>query len=170
MASRATRASHRASTLLLAAALLARGAAAHEGLHATIEGELEVVQLDDFENGLAPGASASTTLWLATGAAEGSHSFGVFASGPSRSGSALALAIVDGTAPSAPLLSASLQKKTQVKLGWSGASDGSGSGIASYRIHREGGAAPADFTSTTSTYVDLGYVIRRAPWWRRRRL
>lgn len=103
---------------------------------------------------LAPGATGTTTLAVATGAAEGSHSLGVSAAGAGGTGSASAVALLDGSGPSAPTLSAAIQKKTQVKLSWSGASDGAGSGIASYRIHREGGAAPADFTSTTTSWVD----------------
>jgi hypothetical protein len=103
---------------------------------------------------LAPGASGSTSLALATGLVEGTHSFGVSAQGASGTGSASATAIVDGTAPTAPTLSAAIQKKTQVKLSWSGASDGSGSGIASYRISRTGGSGPASFTTTGTSYVD----------------
>jgi hypothetical protein len=103
---------------------------------------------------LAPGASGSTTLDLVTGGTDGSFAFSVSATGPGGTASGSATAIVDGAGPSAPALTAAIQKKTQVKLAWSGASDGSGSGIASYRIHREGGTGPRDFTSTTTSYVD----------------
>src|SRR5262245_34692505 len=103
---------------------------------------------------IAPGGSASTSLSLTAGTADGTHSLSVAASGASGSGSGSAVALVDGTAPSAPTLSAAIQKKTQVKLALSGASDGSGSGIASYHIHRVGGPAPLDFTTTSTSYVD----------------
>ena len=107
---------------------------------------------------LAPGATALTALAVATGTVEGSHSFGATATGAGGAGSATAVALVDGSGPSAPTLSASVQKKTQIKLSWSGASDGAGSGIASYRIHREGGAGPIDFTSTGTSSVDSATV------------
>jgi hypothetical protein len=103
---------------------------------------------------LAPGATGSTTLDLTAGAADGSFAFAVSATGPGGTGSGSGAAVVDGTGPSAATLTGAIQKKTQVKLAWSGASDGSGSGIASYQIHREGGSGPRDFTATTTSYVD----------------
>jgi hypothetical protein len=104
---------------------------------------------------LAPGASGSTSLSVTTPATDGTRSFTVQAAGPGGSASATASALTDGTAPSAPAnLTAAIQKKSQVKLSWSASSDGGGSGIASYRIHREGGAGPRDFTSSAASYVD----------------
>ncbi len=104
---------------------------------------------------LAPGATGSTSLNVATPASDGSRSFTVQASGASGTGSASASALTDWTAPTAPAnLAASIQKKTQVKLVWTAASDAGGSGVASYRIHREGGSGPRDTTATTPSYVD----------------
>jgi hypothetical protein len=104
---------------------------------------------------LAPGASASTSLVVSTPLTDGSRSFTVQASGPGGAASATASALTDGSAPSAPAnLAASIQKKTQVKLSWTASSDGSGAGVASYRIHREGGSGPRDFTSTGASFVD----------------
>jgi hypothetical protein len=104
---------------------------------------------------LAPGASGSTNLAVTTPLADGSRSFTVQAAGPGGSASATASALTDGTAPSAPAgLTAAIQKKTQVKLAWTASSDAGGTGVASYRIHREGGSGPRDFTSSSASYVD----------------
>jgi chitodextrinase len=92
---------------------------------------------------------------VATPASDGSRSFTVQAAGPAGSASTTASAITDGTPPSAPAnLTAAIQKKSQVKLSWTASSDAGGSGVASYRIHREGGAGPRDFTSSAASYVD----------------
>jgi hypothetical protein len=123
------------------------------GLVASLPASLSGV-LGEGSLGLAPGATASTSLRVSTGSLEGQHAFTVEASSGSSAGSASALAVVDGTPPSAPTLTATIQSKTQVKLSWSGASDAGGSGVAGYRIHREGGSGPVDYETTATSYLD----------------
>jgi hypothetical protein len=104
---------------------------------------------------LAPGGSGSTSLSVTTPASDGSRSFTVQAAGPGGSASAAASALTDGTAPSVPANhTAAIPKTSQVKLSWTASSAAGGSGVASYRIHRAGGAGPRDFTSSAASYVD----------------
>ncbi len=116
---------------------------------ADLDGVLGKITLE-----LAPEAVGSTSLLVSAGSVEGSHAFTVGARSAASVGSASAVAVIDGTPPSAPTLTAAIQSKTQVKLTWSGASDAAGSGIAGYRIHRDGGSGPLDFGTTGTSYLD----------------
>ena len=118
-------------------------------LPAGLAGQLAVSTLQ-----LAPGATGSTTLGVTT-TAEGRYDFSVEASQTEGSGSAGGTAIADATPPIAPTLTGSVKRKSQVQLGWSGASDGSGSGVSSYRLHREGGPeGPTDVAVSGTSYTD----------------
>ena len=110
---------------------------------------------------LDPGASGSTSLQVTAGGADGSHGFSVTASGPLTSGSGSAAVVVDGTPPSAPELHAKLRRRIEVHLAWDGASDGSGSGVAFYRNHREGGGGgPLEVEVVGDRYTDLNTSAR----------
>ena len=67
----------------------------------------------------------------------------------------------DTTAPTVPAgLAATAQSATQVQLTWTAATD-SGTGIAGYRVFRDGGAT-AIATVTGTTYVDSGLTASTA--------
>ena len=103
---------------------------------------------------LAPGASGSAILTVASVAGSAAGSYTVSAGtvgGAGRTATAKATYWIDGTAPSAPTnLRASL-KSSRVTLSWSAASDTGGSGVARYEIRRN--AVPVG-TSTSTTYTN----------------
>ncbi len=75
---------------------------------------------------------------------------------------------LDTTAPTTPNgLAATASSTTQITLTWSASTDSGGSGLAGYRIYRNGGATQIG-TSTTTGFVDSGltagtaytYVVR----------
>ena len=67
----------------------------------------------------------------------------------------------DTTAPTAPTaLTATAQSATTIQLGWSASSDG-GTGVAGYRIYRNGGATPIS-SVTTPGFTDTGLASATA--------
>jgi hypothetical protein len=118
-------------------------------LPAGLSGQLAATTLQ-----LAPGATGSTTLQVTT-AGEGRFDFSVDASSAGGSASGAGTAIADATPPSVPTLTGSVKRKNQVQLGWSASSDGSGSGVSAYRLHREGGSGGAiDVVVSGTSYTD----------------
>ena len=104
---------------------------------------------------LAPGATGATGLSVASAAgADARYDFSVEASGQGGTGSDSATAVADATPPTAPTLAGALKRKSQIELSWNGASDGSGSGLAGYRLHRDGGGSALDVTVAGSPYLD----------------
>jgi hypothetical protein len=105
---------------------------------------------------LAPGASATATLSATApaGTVDGNYSVGAStaADGNHASASASATFSVDTTKPTAPSsLTATASKGSKVLLKWTASSD-TGSGIAFYRIYRNGVALSA--TPSTTSYTD----------------
>lgn len=107
---------------------------------------------------LSPSGFDTATLTVDTGSAtDGTYTVEVQVSDggahAEQTGYGTATVIVDDTAPSSPSnLSASVKRKTKVQLTWDAASDGSGSGIEGYLIHRDDGAAYGPTTKTN--YLD----------------
>jgi hypothetical protein len=110
---------------------------------------------------LSPGAQGSVTLRATSSAssADGDHGLAIGVSGSSvlaHQGQAQAVYAVDGTAPSAvTTLTAALVRKGTVNLNWSAASD-AGSGVASYRVFRNGSLVTS---IATRTYQDRAATI-----------
>jgi hypothetical protein len=105
---------------------------------------------------LAPGASgtASFTVSAPSGAVDGSYGVkaGTFADAQHAAAQANAIFSIDVTAPTAPSgLTAATSKGSKVALSWTASSDGSGSGVASYRIFRNGVQVA---TKAATTYTD----------------
>jgi len=105
---------------------------------------------------LAPGEQGQRTLTArsALEATDGDGSIEVAAHDASESthgGSGSAIYAVDGTAPSAPTsLAAAIRRKTDVELLWIAAQD-DGSGVASYRVLRNGSLVA---TTSSTTWID----------------
>jgi len=105
---------------------------------------------------LAPGAQGQATLRVRSSELETDGSRSVFASvsdvaSAAHGAAAQAIYGVDGTAPAAIAdLAGSIKRKSQIQLLWSAPADG-GSGVASYRVFRDGVYRAA---TTTASYVD----------------
>lgn len=68
----------------------------------------------------------------------------------------------DGIAPTIPAgLGATAVSASRIDLGWTGSTDTGGSGLAGYRIYRDGSAVPLA-TVTATTYSDLGLAANTA--------
>ncbi len=109
---------------------------------------------------LAPGAQGQATLFVRSSEAEADGSRNVLAlvsdaASPAHDASGGATYGVDGTPPTVIAnLAASIKRKSQVQLLWSAPSDG-GSGVASYRVFRDGIFLAS---TTTASYVDTTSV------------
>jgi len=109
---------------------------------------------------LSPAGSTSTVWSLTAPSVDGTYNKSVTVSATGHSNaSAVAMIIVDGTAPTAPgNLSTAVSRKTQVKLSWSASTD-AGSGIDHYEVFRNGiklsilsGTSYTDKVSGKGTY------------------
>ncbi len=126
------------------------------------DGRVGGIAIDNI--GFGPNAAGSVTTYTDTGLeADSSHSYGVTAYDVAGNESAQAgpvtgttQALPDTVAPSVPgNLAVSGATSTSISLSWSASSDTGDSGLAGYRIYRDGGATP--LTSTTSTsFTDTG--------------
>jgi hypothetical protein len=110
---------------------------------------------------LNPGAQGSVTLRATSSASsvDGDNGLSIGAQGSSgavQQGAAQAVYAIDGTAPSAvTTLIAALARKGVVSLSWSTAMD-TGSGVASYRVFRNGSLLTS---LATTTYQDRTATI-----------
>lgn len=77
--------------------------------------------------------------------------------------------VADTTAPSTPTLTVSAASSTRIDLSWTASTDSGGSGLAGYRLYRDGATtALATVNAPTTTYSDTGltastqysYVVR----------
>jgi hypothetical protein len=104
-------------------------------------------------------AQSCTSPVTYTGLAEGSHTFTVAATvgGSTDPTPASSTWVVDTTAPAAPTGLTAQASATEVDLSWTGSTD-SGSGIAGYRVYRNGTllARPGNTTSYADTQVSPG--------------
>lgn len=105
---------------------------------------------------LAPGASGTSTFTVSApaGAVDGSYGIkaGTLADAQHAAVQASATFSIDVTAPTAPAsLTATSSKGSKVALSWTASNDGSGSGVASYRIFRNGTQVA---TTASTTYTD----------------
>jgi hypothetical protein len=105
---------------------------------------------------LAPGASGTATLTVSApaGATDGSYGVnaGTLADAQHAAVQSGATFAIDATAPTVPgNLTATSSKGSKVALAWTASSDGSGSGVASYRVFRNGTQVA---TTASTTYTD----------------
>src|SRR5207244_1974136 len=67
------------------------------------------------------------------------------------------VSVPDTTPPSVPTLSGALNPDNTVGLSWTASTDSGGSGLAGYRIYRDGQSTPyATITPDTTSYTDAG--------------
>jgi hypothetical protein len=91
------------------------------------------------------------------GASDGTYSLTVTADGGAgHLASAVADVVIDGTAPSPPVITdGSVNRKGRVNLSWTASDDGAGSGIDHYEVYRDG-VKRGDASGTS--YTDSGGV------------
>jgi hypothetical protein len=109
---------------------------------------------------LDPGANSDHPFALDfddLGASDGTYSLTVTADGGAgHLASAVADVVIDGTAPSPPVITdGSVNRKGRVNLSWTASDDGAGSGIDHYEVYRDG-VKRGDASGTS--YTDSGGV------------
>ena len=82
---------------------------------------------------------------------------GYDAAGNQTESNLVSVFVPDNVPPSVPTLSGALNPDNTVGLSWTASTDSGGSGLAGYRIYRDGQSTPyATITPDTTTYIDAG--------------